>query len=405
MERVAEPLRAMGAGVVTTDGHAPLEVEGGPLYGVATTLALPTAQVKSAILLAGIAAEGETTVTEPASTRDHTERALAALGAPVSVEGRTVTLQGVYQHDAFGGAVPGDVSSAAFLVAAAALTGSELTVRGVGLNPSRLHFLGVMERMGVRTETRPDRRRSWESRSVSCGSAPGADLRGTVIEASELPLVIDEVPVLAVVAAHARGETWFTGAAELRAKETDRLTGVADGLRALGGHAGVEGDDLVVPGLGLRGGHRRQRRRPPTRDGVRGRGAGGGGTERDRRHGGGRRIVPRVRRGHPRARRVRGGCDVTRLRVIAIDGAAGSGKSTLARGLAEALGLPYVNTGIMYRALTLAALDRGVDPDDGPALARLMSKLRFSLSSGDPAGARGRGFIADRRAHERPGRG
>ena len=138
------------------------------LYGVDTTLPFPTAQVKSAILLAGIAAEGETTVTEPASTRDHTERALAALGVPVSVEGRTVTLQGVYQHDAFSGAVPGDVSSAAFLVAGAALTGSELTVRGVGLNPSRLHFLSVMERMGVRTETRPSGR-NWESRSVSCG--------------------------------------------------------------------------------------------------------------------------------------------------------------------------------------------------------------------------------------------
>ena len=253
MERVAEPLRAMGAGVVTTDGHAPLEVEGGPLYGVATTLALPTAQVKSAILLAGIAAEGETTVTEPAATRDHTERALAALGAPVSVEGRTITLQGVYQHDAFSGTVPGDVSSAAFLVAAAALTGSELTVRGVGLNPSRLHFLNVMERMGARTETRP----SGQELGEPVGElwvAPGADLRGTVIEASELPLVIDEVPILAVLAALARGETWFTGAAELRTKETDRLVGVADGIRALGGHAGVEGDDLVVPGLGLRGG-------------------------------------------------------------------------------------------------------------------------------------------------------
>ncbi len=249
MERVAEPLRAMGAAVTTTDGHAPLEVVGGPLYGIAATLPVPTAQVKGAILLAGIAAEGETTVTEPAATRDHTERALAALGAPVSVEGRTVTLQGVFQHDAFTGTVPGDVSSAAFLVAAAALTGSELTVREVGLNPSRLHFLRVLERMGVRTETRPIRQELGEPVG-DLWVAPGADLQGTEIEASELPLVIDEVPILAVVAAHARGETWFTGAAELRAKETDRLTGVAEGLRTLGGHAGIEGDDLVVPGLG-----------------------------------------------------------------------------------------------------------------------------------------------------------
>ena len=384
MERVAEPLRAMGAVVTTTDGHAPLEVVGGPLYGIVATLPVPTAQVKSAILLAGVAAEGETTVTEPAATRDHTERALAALGAPVSVEGRTVTLQGVFQHDAFTGTVPGDVSSAAFLVAAAALNGSELTVREVGLNPSRLHFLRVLERMGVRTETRPIRQELGEPVG-DLWVAPGADLLGTVIEASELPLVIDEVPILAVVAAHARGETWFTGAAELRAKETDRLTGVAEGLRTLGGHAGIEGDDLVVPGLGLRGGIADSGGDHRLAMAFAVGALAADGAERDRGHGGGRRIVPRVRRRHPGARRVRGGCDVTRLNVIAIDGAAGSGKSTLARGLAEALGLPYVNTGIMYRALTLAALDEGVDPDDGAALARLMSRLRFSLSTGVPA--------------------
>ena len=140
MERVAAPLREMGATVTTADGHAPLEIVGGPLYGISYAVPIPTAQVKGAVLFAGVAAEGETTVTEPAATRDHTERAFAALGAPVSVEGTTITLQGVYQHDAFAATVPGDVSSAAFLVAAAALTGSELTVRGVGLNPSRSAF-------------------------------------------------------------------------------------------------------------------------------------------------------------------------------------------------------------------------------------------------------------------------
>lgn len=253
MERVAEPLRAMGATVTTTNGHAPVEIEGGPLYGSSITLAIATAQVKGAILLAGLAAEGETTVTEPSATRDHTERALAALGAPVAVEGPRITIQGVFQHDAFAAAVPGDVSSAAFLVAAAALTGSEVLIRGVGLNPSRLHFLQVMQRMGIRTEARPA--------GVELGEpvgdlwvAAGADLRGTEIDASELPLVIDEVPVLAAVGAHARGETRFLGAAELRAKESDRLTGMGEGVRALGGHAAVEGDDLVVPGLGMRGG-------------------------------------------------------------------------------------------------------------------------------------------------------
>jgi 3-phosphoshikimate 1-carboxyvinyltransferase len=253
MDRVAAPLREMGATVTTFEGHAPLEIVGGPLYGMTFAMPIPTAQVKGAVLFAGIAAEGETMLTEPAPTRDHTERAFAALGAPISYEGTVITLQGVYQHDAFAATVPGDVSSAAFLVAAAAITGSELTVRGVGLNPSRLHFLRVLERMGVRVEIRP----TGDELGEPVGDlwvTSSAELRGTEVAASELPLVIDEVPVLAAVATQARGETWFTGAAELRTKESDRLTGVADGVLGLGGHAGVEGDDLLVPGLGLRGG-------------------------------------------------------------------------------------------------------------------------------------------------------
>ncbi len=253
MERVAIPLRAMGARIDTTQGHAPIEIFGGSLYGISYDLPVATAQVKGAILLAGLAAEGVTIVREPAPTRDHTERALAALGAPISVEGATITLQGVYQHEAFDATVPGDVSSAAFLVAAAALTRSELTVTGVGLNPSRLHFLAVLKRMGVQVEMRVH----GEELGEPVGDlwvAPDASLIGTEVSADELPLVIDEVPVLALIATHARGETWFSGAAELRAKESDRLAGVADGALALGGHAGVEGDDLVVPGLGLRGG-------------------------------------------------------------------------------------------------------------------------------------------------------
>jgi 3-phosphoshikimate 1-carboxyvinyltransferase len=243
----------MGATVHTTDGHAPLEIAGGSLYGISYALPIPTAQVKGAILLAGIAAEGETVVTESAATRDHTERAPGALGAPLSVSGMTITLQGVYQHDGFAATLPGDVSSAAFLVVAAALTGSELTVRGVGLNPSRLHFLHVLERMGVRAEIR----RTGEELGEPVGDVwvkPGAILRDTEVAASELPLVIDEVPILAVMATQARGETRFVGAAELRAKESDRLSGVAEGVRALGGDASLEGDNLVVSGLGLRGG-------------------------------------------------------------------------------------------------------------------------------------------------------
>jgi len=252
MERVAEPLRRMGASIGTTDGHAPLTIDGARLDGIRYEVPIASAQVKGAMLLAGVAADGQTTVVEPAPTRDHTERALIALGASVGVDGLAVTVSR-FQHEAFEGSVPGDPSSAAFLVVAAALTGSTLSVDGVGLNPTRLHFLAVLDRMGVRTVTEV----THEELGEPVGRlhvASGAILRSTTIEAEELPLVIDEVPVLAALATHASGETWFVGAGELRAKETDRLAALTAGIRGLGGHAGEEGDDLVVPGLGLTGG-------------------------------------------------------------------------------------------------------------------------------------------------------
>lgn len=252
MERVANPLRTMGAHVVTTGGHAPIVIEGGALTGIRHEMQTPSAQVKSAVLLAGVAADGETSVVEPLMTRDHTERALAALGAPIQVEEAVVRVSR-FQHEGFAATVPGDASSAAFLIAAAALTGSELTVRMVGLNPSRLGFLGVLARMGVQTELRIDRDELGEPVG-DLWVAPCNGLVATEISAAELPLVIDEIPVLALVASHARGDTWFVGAGELRVKETDRLSGLARGIVALGGHAGAEHEDLVVAGVGLRGG-------------------------------------------------------------------------------------------------------------------------------------------------------
>jgi len=253
MERVAEPLRAMGASVRTTDGHAPVEVRGGHLLGIAHRPPVASAQVKGAVLLAGAAAEGTTTVAEPAPTRDHTERALAALGADIRTADGRVSVEGGFQPGAFAGTVPGDVSSAAFLVAAAALTGSELTLVDVGLNPTRLGFLEVIARMGVRTEIHVDHEELGEPVG-ELRVAASSGLAGTTVAADELPLVIDEVPVLALLATVARGETWFVDAAELRVKESDRLAGVADGVRSLGGHAGVEGSDLVVAGHRLAGG-------------------------------------------------------------------------------------------------------------------------------------------------------
>ncbi|MEX0756258.1 MAG: 3-phosphoshikimate 1-carboxyvinyltransferase [Actinomycetota bacterium] len=254
MERIAEPLRAMGAVIDTTDGHPPVRVDPvGELHGITWEDGTPSAQVKSAILLAGTAASGSTTVVEPVTTRDHTERALQALGGPVRIEGRSVTVE-AFQHQGFSGTVPGDPSSAAFLVAAAALTGAELHIEGVGLNPTRTRFLAVMERMGIPLTTELDGEEVGEPVGAIHVGRAGA-LRATTVDVDELPLVIDEVPVLAAVAAHADGVTRFRGAGELKVKESDRLSAVVEGLRGLGGDAEVEDEDLAVTGGGLPGGN------------------------------------------------------------------------------------------------------------------------------------------------------
>ncbi len=253
MERVAAPLRAMGAEVETTEGHAPLLIRGTKaLQGARFAPEVPSAQVKSAILFAGVAADGITTVREPAPTRDHTERALEALGAPVERDGEELRIRR-FQHGGFEGRVPGDPSSAAFLIAAAALTGSAITITGVGLNPSRLHFLDVMERMGIVTQ--------WEVEGQELGEPMGSievepcdGLRAVRVGADEVPLVIDEVPVLAALAIHAAADSWFLNAAELRVKESDRLGAITRSVRDLGGAAADEGSDLVIAGGGLEGG-------------------------------------------------------------------------------------------------------------------------------------------------------
>ena len=252
MERVAEPLRAMGAEVRTSNGLPPVVVRGGSLTGIEHRTAVPSAQVKSAVLLAGLAAEGRTTVFEPVPTRDHTERALAHLGAPVDAEPGRASVR-AFQQEGFDGSVPGDVSSAAFLVSAGLLTGVSIRIVDVGLNPTRTGYLAVLERMGARINVHVEREELGEPVGT-LEVEPISGLSGTTIEAEELPLVVDEVPVLAHVAAHARSETWFMGASELRLKESDRLAGIEESIRALGGTAGVEGDDLVIGGNGLRGG-------------------------------------------------------------------------------------------------------------------------------------------------------
>ena len=255
MERVARPLREMGADVTTSDGHAPLTIRGSTLRGIRFAPEVPSAQVKSAVLLAGLAAEGATTVVERIATRDHTERLLEVLGAPIRVEGTDVSLEGPFQHGGFAGAVPGDPSAAAFLAGAAAITGGDVSIAGVGLNPTRVAFRDVLGRIGVRNEVEVDVEGRAAGEPVGSLRAMGAgDLRPVVVDADELPRVIDEVPLLAAVAVHAEGESRFEGAAELRVKESDRLAALVEGIRALGGSAAVEGDTLVIGGGGLEGG-------------------------------------------------------------------------------------------------------------------------------------------------------
>ena len=253
MERVAIPLRAMGADVTTRDGHPPLTVRGGELRGISFEPEVPSAQVKGAILLAALAADGSTTIAEPVPTRDHTERALGALGAPVRATETGIVLDGPFRHEGFRGRVPGDPSSAAFLLGAAALTGGEVALTGVGLNPSRLAYLEVFERMGVDVDI--DVEGSDLSEPVgTMRLASRGRVRSVHVAADELPLVIDEVPILAALAAHADGPSRFEGASELRVKESDRLSVLAEGIRSLGGQAEADGGDLVIGGGGLGGG-------------------------------------------------------------------------------------------------------------------------------------------------------
>jgi 3-phosphoshikimate 1-carboxyvinyltransferase len=255
MERVAEPLRRMGGAVETMDGHAPLVVVGSPLRAIDYELPVASAQVKSAVLLAGIQAEGRTTVVEPISTRDHTERLLERAGADVTRRPSSVSVERAATLQLGDLDIPGDISSAApFLVAAAIVPGSAVTVHGVGLNPRRTGLLDVLERMGARV--------SIYNRRLIGGEPAGdvelraSDLVGATLTAAEVPGLIDELPLFAVAACHARGETVVRGAAELRAKESDRIEAVAEELKRIGGHIRATPDGFRIKGVParLRGG-------------------------------------------------------------------------------------------------------------------------------------------------------
>jgi 3-phosphoshikimate 1-carboxyvinyltransferase len=261
VDRIAEPLAQMGARISCREGRlSPVRVEGGPLQGISYRMPVASAQVKSCLLLAGLLAEGETQVTEPAPTRDHTERMLAAWGADVSSEPlrtvptvgggpfRRITVRRAERLDGGRVVVPGDFSSAAFvLVAATIVDGSRVRVEGVGLNETRIGLLGILNRMAapIEVEERPE-----AVEPVGAIVARHGPLEATRVHAEEVPLTIDELPLVALLGCFAEGTTVVSGAEELRHKESDRIATVVEGLRGLGADIEAAEDGFAVHGAG-----------------------------------------------------------------------------------------------------------------------------------------------------------
>jgi 3-phosphoshikimate 1-carboxyvinyltransferase len=246
VERVAVPLRLMGARVASTGGNPPLTIEGGGLRPLAYDSPVASAQVKTAVLLAGLQAEGVTTVREPAPSRDHTERMLPRFGVPVERAGLAVSVHGVARLRAAEVTVPGDASSAAFpVVAALILPGSEVRLDGVLLSPGRSAFLDVLKAMGAQVETGLT---STDPEPVGWIAARSSRLRGVTVDPAVVPALIDEVPALAVAAAFAEGTFTLSGASELRVKESDRIATLAEALARMGGSVEERPDGLSVHG-------------------------------------------------------------------------------------------------------------------------------------------------------------
>ena len=255
MERVAEPLNGMGARIETAEGgRPPLKIHGErKLTGISYRLPVASAQVKSALLLAGLYAEGRTCVTEPAPTRDHTERMLQAFGCAVEKKGGTVCVGGGTALRATDIEVPADVSSAAFFMVGALISpGSDLTLEHIGVNPTRAGVIEILRLMGADLQVLNERTAGGEP--VADIRVRGTELRGVKVPRELVPLAIDEFPVLFIAAANAKGETVVTGAEELRVKESDRIQVMANGLRALGVRAEPTPDGMRIDGGPYRGG-------------------------------------------------------------------------------------------------------------------------------------------------------
>jgi 3-phosphoshikimate 1-carboxyvinyltransferase len=255
VDRIATPLREMGARLSCVEGRLPpLKIEGAALSGIEYRLPVASAQVKSCILIAGLFANGITRVVEPLPTRDHTERMLAAAGAQVEREGDIVMIRPVRHLEIDRIVVPADLSSAAFFIVAGLLVGgSEVSIRGIGLNPTRTGLLTILERMGAEIEVTAGGEEGGEP--IGDLRVLASDLRATEVGGAEVPLAIDELPLVALAACFAEGTTTIRDAAELRRKESDRIATVTTALTALGGTVEATADGLVVTGTGgLRGG-------------------------------------------------------------------------------------------------------------------------------------------------------
>jgi 3-phosphoshikimate 1-carboxyvinyltransferase len=249
MDRIRIPLEALGAKVETgPEGCPPVTVQGGPLAGCAYESPVASAQVKGAFLLGALAARGASSFKEPQRSRDHSERLLRRMGARIEEDGQgRLRLEGPQALSAVDVTVPGDLSSAAFLIAGGLLVeGGSVLIKNLGVNPTRAGFLRVLERMGARFALYHPREEAGEP--VADLLAQFSKLAAVQTQADEVPGLVDEIPILAVLAARAQGESRFRGLAELRVKESDRLARSAEMIQAFGGEARVEGDELVIAG-------------------------------------------------------------------------------------------------------------------------------------------------------------
>jgi len=371
MDRVAEPLGLMGATVRGRGARClpPLHVRGGGLHGIDWTSKVASAQVKSAILLAGLTASGTTVVREAVTTRTHTEEMLGEAGADVTVEprgeGRIVRVRASLLKPV-DRTVPGDPSASAFfIVAGCVVPGSTVEVSGVYSGPARLGYVSVLRRMGADVSLVP------AERATATIRAAAGPLRATEVRASEIPS-LDEIPALAVAAAVAEGTTVFADVGELRVKEVDRLVAVAGMVEAFGASARIEGDTLAVTGRGgpLRGARFDSRGDHRMAMAAAVAALAAGPDERSLIT-----AFDAVATSYPGfaedLERITATGPAPRPLLVAIDGPAGAGKSTVSTAVAEDLGVERLDTGAMYRAVAALALAAGTPPTDTAAVAAL----------------------------------